>query len=857
MATLTITPAGDSKTLTVTHDGDVKTLGVTQTVESKTLTITTGIGPAGADGTSGGGDMLAATYDPTTVAGDAFDMDNMVEGTAKILTAAERTILGNTSGTNTGDQTIPASGVDFDPVGTDNSTDVTLGGTGTYITIAGQVITVDPITESDISDFGSYLASTDIDTLAELNAIVGDATLIDTGDARLSDARTPTAHAASHTDGSDDIRSATNAQTGLATGTHITAIEASTAHISDTTAAHAGSAISFDSAGLVVLTATDVQTAIEQTDEALISTRSTGLRNGGNISDQGLGVIRIAAGRADILLNADPADPVHCACPFVQTDIDLSGVSNAIYFIYVDVNGDVLSTTVAPTSSSRRVNSYLWRVSIIGGLFSAATSICNPIQQYGQGIADVFEALGLVRTGLALSAVTTDLTIAVSAGSIYQSGANFHTSAIDPNKTTYIAKSPATIRLFTQNNTQGTDRTTLDVANYDLSGTVTSIPGSASRAQIWTVLQFPSVGGEIRIAYGQSYYSSITAAQTALTSGTYSPVIPSAKSGAIVIGYIITAANATDLSDGTQVFITTNRFGLIGGSVSSSGATPLLAANDLSDLANAGTARTNLGVDAAGTDNSDNNAINTLYSGLVTNATHTGEVTGSGALTISSAILTTAARTVTDDVSVAAMVDTLGGASSTGTGGLVRATSPTLVTPLLGTPTSGNLANCTNASTTAAGVVELATSAEISTGTDTVRAISPDGLEASTYNWHGPAGIALSDESTALTASTSVPLATFHAQRAFTLINAPFGVTVAPTGSTMTFDIHKNGTTIFSTKPTIDASEKTTATAATAAVLSATSFAAGDLIEVFVDSIGATIAGAGAKAYFNCKHPTS
>ena len=41
---------------------------------------------------------------------------------------------------------------------------------------------------------GGYLASTAIDTLAELNGIVGDATLIDTGDARLSDARTPTAH---------------------------------------------------------------------------------------------------------------------------------------------------------------------------------------------------------------------------------------------------------------------------------------------------------------------------------------------------------------------------------------------------------------------------------------------------------------------------------------------------------------------------------------------------------------------------------------------------------------------------------------------------------------------------------------
>lgn len=42
---------------------------------------------------SGGGDMLASTYDPGSVAGNVFDMDNMVEGTNKILTAAERTKL--------------------------------------------------------------------------------------------------------------------------------------------------------------------------------------------------------------------------------------------------------------------------------------------------------------------------------------------------------------------------------------------------------------------------------------------------------------------------------------------------------------------------------------------------------------------------------------------------------------------------------------------------------------------------------------------------------------------------------------------------------------------------------------------
>lgn len=51
---------------------------------------------------SGSGDMLKSTYDPTNVAGDAFSMDNMVEGTdTKILTAAERSaIASNTAHTS-------------------------------------------------------------------------------------------------------------------------------------------------------------------------------------------------------------------------------------------------------------------------------------------------------------------------------------------------------------------------------------------------------------------------------------------------------------------------------------------------------------------------------------------------------------------------------------------------------------------------------------------------------------------------------------------------------------------------------------------------------------------------------------
>ena len=58
-----------------------------------------------------------------------------------------------------------------DAAGTDNSTDVTLGWTGTYISIAGQVITVDPITESDISDLWSYITDITGSPLSELSDV--------------------------------------------------------------------------------------------------------------------------------------------------------------------------------------------------------------------------------------------------------------------------------------------------------------------------------------------------------------------------------------------------------------------------------------------------------------------------------------------------------------------------------------------------------------------------------------------------------------------------------------------------------------------------------------------------------------
>ena len=107
--------------------------------------------------------------------------------------------------------------------------------------------------------------------------------------------------------------------------------------------------------------------------------------------------------------------------------------------------------------------------------------------------------------------------------------------------------------------------------------------------------------------------------------------------------------------------------------------------------------------------------------------------------------------------------------------------------------------------------------------------------------------IACGDETTATAAATAV--VTFHMPYAFTLTGVKAGVTTAPVGSVLTVDINEAGTTILSTKITIDASEKTSGTAATAAVISDTALADNALMTIDVDGVGSGTAGAGLKVY--------
>ena len=100
---------------------------------------------------------------------------------------------------------------------------------------------------------------------------------------------------------------------------------------------------------------------------------------------------------------------------------------------------------------------------------------------------------------------------------------------------------------------------------------------------------------------------------------------------------------------------------------------------------------------------------------------------------------------------------------------------------------------------------------------------------------------AFSDETTQITTGTTK--LTIYAPYAFTILDVQASLSVSGSATINTFNIKKNGTTIFSTKLTIDIGEYHSATAAAPAVITGNTVAIYDKITLDVDTIGTGSAG--------------
>lgn len=105
--------------------------------------------------------------------------------------------------------------------------------------------------------------------------------------------------------------------------------------------------------------------------------------------------------------------------------------------------------------------------------------------------------------------------------------------------------------------------------------------------------------------------------------------------------------------------------------------------------------------------------------------------------------------------------------------------------------------------------------------------------------------VPLSDETTDLTTGTGKFTMRMPFGMVLTAVRA--NVNTAPTGATIIVDINENGTSILGTKLSIDASEKTSTTAASAATITDTNLADDAEITFDIDQVGSTVPGKGLK----------
>lgn len=208
-------------------------------------------------------------------------------------------------------------------------------------------------------------------------------------------------------------------------------------------------------------------------------------------------------------------------------------------------------------------------------------------------------------------------------------------------------------------------------------------------------------------------------------------------------------------------------------------------------------------------------AGDTLY--CITDSTASGTQAGVGAnwviaqVNVDGAALTSGTLAQFAATTSAQLATVLSDETGSG-GGFVRATGPTLTNPVVGTQTAGD--NSTKAASTGYA--------------DNAVAKQPEVLM-----------FAISDETTAITTGTAKLTTRMPFACTMTILPRANLNTVSSSGAPAV-NIKKNGTTIFSTTLTIDASEKTSVTAATAAVLSggSTTFADDDEVTFDIDTAG-------------------
>jgi hypothetical protein len=452
---------------------------------------------------------------------------------------------------------------------------------------------------------------------------------------------------------------------------------------------------------------------------------STGIISGGFLSVASGTTFSITDGSgvvADNLVNP----PTFTAVTWTgKTGITATQIaSGLVSYVAIDNTGAVVQSLTAFTNTQER--SYI----VLGSLIHVNLTSLDAVNQFGHTIvspvnqlSDLSLALGKFNfDGNVYSANGANLQLNKSAGKVHSMGSNWANSTSDPNVLTLASLTALSFQYRFSTGTNGSTGTSINPSIWDVAGVSTAVATNK-----WTVQRIYSfVSNNVKIQPGQTEFNSLSDAKASIQT---TPFVtePSIAENGILRGFLVVKQGATALNNAAQAFFYeagkfSDQVGIGGQSVSSlqnaydNAITPEILTDStngavsikrgsaadtdfiLEGLNNAGT--TTFGVTGNGVvtgvlTNCTGTASGLTAGNVTTNANLTGHITSSGNATSLGSFTSLELKTALTN--------------ETGSGAAVFADTPTLVTPILGTPTSGNLSNCTNLPTHTHALADLVT----------------------------------------------------------------------------------------------------------------------------------------------------
>jgi hypothetical protein len=345
--------------------------------------------------------------------------------------------------------------------------------------------------------------------------------------------------------------------------------------------------MTIDDTNLIVADTTNLQTFVDEVDNALLKARGTGVAST-YVSSVSVGGTTFAQ---PAVVGEIHSDEGYFGISYAgATGITVTNLSSSSTYVYIDKNGALQQQSTIPTREDWSRKIFTMRIAVESSVILGFEYLNNPIGDYANSIRDVYAYLlaqGIpFKKDQTITGRATNLGFDISSGSLLEFGGTG--DIFNPNIKNFSSVTNAEFFLSTRTGFDAGGNTALPKF-WDNNGVLTALGSTTLVGH--RLYRFSN--GNVCLQYGQGNYANLVLAKAGVVLENY--VLNPALANATFFGWWFIESTATNTGGTTLTDFVEYTIGVQGGS-SGAFAGCLLKGNNLSDLLDASSARTNLGL---------------------------------------------------------------------------------------------------------------------------------------------------------------------------------------------------------------------------------------------------------------------